>query len=61
MVKSGLDSRIVEERAVPRVSHYRLAAHLGTAFLIYIATLWNGLTLMTAPRSAEVSRARSGA
>jgi len=60
MVKSGLDSRIVEERAVPRVSHYRLAAHLGTAFLIYIATLWNGLTLMTAPRSAEVGGARSG-
>ena len=57
MVKSGLEDRIVEEKAVPRVSHYRLATHLGTAFLIYLSTLWTGLTLLTRPRSAEV-RAR---
>jgi heme a synthase len=54
MVKSGLDERIVEERAVPRVSHYRLMAHLGTAFVIYLATLWNSLTLLSAPRSVQV-------
>ena len=35
MVKSGLKSEIVENREVPRVSAYRLAAHLGTAFVLY--------------------------
>ena len=58
MVKSGLEDSIVTERAVPRVSHYRLATHLGTAFLIYLSTLWTSLTLLTKPRSAEV-RARA--
>lgn len=33
MVKSGLVDR-------PDVSHYRLAAHLGLAFIIYAALLW---------------------
>ena len=35
MVKSGLKSEIVENREVPRVSAYRLAAHLGKAFALY--------------------------
>ncbi len=35
MVKSGLKSEIVENREVPRVSAYRLAAHLGSAFVLY--------------------------
>lgn len=35
MVKSGLKSEIVENGEVPRVSAYRLAAHLGTAFALY--------------------------
>lgn len=35
MVKSGLKSEIVENREVPRVSAYRLAAHLGSAFALY--------------------------
>lgn len=35
MVKSGLKSEIVENRDVPRVSAYRLAAHLGSAFVLY--------------------------
>ena len=46
MVKSGLEQKIIEDGEVPRVSHYRLAAHLGTAFAIYMASLWNGLTLL---------------
>lgn len=43
MVKSGL----VDD---PRVSQYRLAAHLGLAFLIYAAMLWTALGLLF-PRS----------
>lgn len=39
MVKSGLVDR-------PDVSHYRLAAHLTTAFLTFAATLWVALDLM---------------
>jgi cytochrome c oxidase assembly protein subunit 15 len=39
MVKSGLVD-------MPDVSHYRLAAHLTTAFLTFAATLWVALDLM---------------
>lgn len=39
MVKSGLVD-------MPDVSHYRLAAHLTTAFLTFAATLWVTLDLM---------------
>ena len=39
MVKSGL----VDE---PRVSHYRLTAHLAIAFAIYAAMLWTALGLL---------------
>jgi cytochrome c oxidase assembly protein subunit 15 len=36
MVKSGLDHQKFEENnSVPRVSHYRLAIHLGTALMLY--------------------------
>jgi heme A synthase len=43
MVKSGLDPQIVENRDVPRVSQYRLAAHLSLAFFIYVLMLKEGL------------------
>jgi len=43
MVKSGLE---VGEDEVPRVSQYRLAAHLGTAFVIYIGLLWTALRVL---------------
>ncbi|XP_076166028.1 heme A synthase COX15 isoform X2 [Ptiloglossa arizonensis] len=43
MVKSGLEDRFVEPSDVPRVSQYRLAAHLGLAFIIYIGFLRNAL------------------
>ncbi|WRT70824.1 uncharacterized protein IL334_007823 [Kwoniella shivajii] len=39
MVKSGLDQEIVETNAVPRVSQYRLAAHLSAALLLYLGML----------------------
>jgi heme A synthase len=40
MVKSGLDGEILTTPgAVPRVSQYRLAAHLGAALVLYVAML----------------------
>ncbi len=46
MVKSGL----VDD---PRVSQYRLAAHLGLAFLIFGLMGWTGLGLLQARRDAR--------
>ncbi|XP_014487980.1 PREDICTED: cytochrome c oxidase assembly protein COX15 homolog [Dinoponera quadriceps] len=43
MVKSGLEDRFVEPADVPRVSQYRLTAHLGLALLIYTGFLYNAL------------------
>lgn len=43
MVKSGLEDRFTEPSDVPRVSQYRLAAHLGLALLIYTGFLYNAL------------------
>lgn len=55
MVASGL----IEE---PRVSHYRLTAHLSLAFLIYAAILWVALDLLwpgaATPVAAGASRLR---
>lgn len=43
MVKSGLEDSIMHTPgAVPRVSHYRLAAHLGAAFVLYAAMFITG-------------------
>jgi cytochrome c oxidase assembly protein subunit 15 len=53
MVKSGL----VDD---PRVSQYRLAAHLGLAFLIYACMLWLALNLLypqRVPRNDARARA----
>lgn len=43
MVKSGLQEQPLPTD-VPRVSQYRLAAHLGSAFILYSMFLWQGLT-----------------
>lgn len=59
MVKSGLDENIIQDGVprynhnfnhfiiIPdntfRVSQYRLAAHMGSAVLIYVSLLWMGL------------------
>ncbi|XP_055639669.1 cytochrome c oxidase assembly protein COX15 homolog [Toxorhynchites rutilus septentrionalis] len=43
MVKSGLEDRFHDESDVPRVSQYRLAAHLGFAFVLYTLFLWSAL------------------
>ncbi|KAL5527553.1 hypothetical protein ACEPAG_6354 [Sanghuangporus baumii] len=47
MVKSGLeDSILTTPGAVPRVSHYRLAAHLGAAFVLYCAMFATGHNIL---------------
>lgn len=43
MVKSGLEDRFHKPDDVPRVSQYRLAAHLSLAFLLYTGFLWSAL------------------
>ncbi|XP_073408897.1 heme A synthase COX15 [Dendrobates tinctorius] len=45
MVKSGLEEK-PDSYDVPRVSQYRLAAHLGSALVLYCASLWTGLSLL---------------
>lgn len=45
MVKSGLIDR-------PSVSHYRLAAHLGLALLIFTVLLWTGLSYWNGARQS---------
>lgn len=46
MVRSGLE----EGREVPRVSQYRLAAHLGTALLLYSSMLYTALGILLPPQ-----------
>lgn len=43
MVKSGLEDRFHKPDETPRVSQYRLAAHLSLAFLLYTGFLWSAL------------------
>ena len=50
MVKSGLKDDLFATGSHPRVSQYRLVAHLGTAFLCYSAMLWNGLSILRTHR-----------
>jgi heme a synthase len=45
MVKSGLDEQIIADNAVPRVSQYRLTAHLSAALLFFMGTLRVALSL----------------
>ncbi|KAI1611471.1 cytochrome c oxidase subunit XV assembly protein [Exophiala viscosa] len=46
MVKSGLKDDLFAPGSHPRVSQYRLSAHLGAAFICYLAMLWNGLDIL---------------
>eukprot|EP01134_Creolimax_fragrantissima_P000150 CFRG0150T1 len=48
MVKSGLKDD-PDPNAVPRVSQYRLCAHLGLALVIYTMALWCGLKHLSKP------------
>jgi len=57
MVKSGLEDRFNGESDVPRVSQYRLAAHLGSAFVLYSFFLWSALDLLIPPKAIERTKA----
>lgn len=47
MVKSGLEDTLLETPgAVPRVSQYRLAAHLAAAIVLYGAMFWTGHAIL---------------
>jgi cytochrome c oxidase assembly protein subunit 15 len=50
MVKSGLKDDLFAPGSHPRVSQYRLTAHLGAAFLCYTAMVWNGLAILRSHR-----------
>lgn len=50
MVKSGLKDDLFAPGSHPRVSQYRLTAHLGAAFICYVAMLWNGLAILRSRR-----------
>lgn len=57
MVKSGLEDRFHEANDVPRVSQYRLAAHLSFAFVLYTLFMWSSLgILLPAQRMATVTK-----
>lgn len=57
MVKSGLEDRFHEVNDVPRVSQYRLAAHLSFAFILYTLFTWSSLgILLPAQRMAAVTK-----
>ncbi|XP_056004711.1 cytochrome c oxidase assembly protein COX15 homolog [Ostrea edulis] len=61
MVKSGLKEQTLPTD-VPRVSQYRLAAHLGSAFILYTLFLWQGLTqfipINNLPNTSQMRRLR---
>lgn len=47
MVKSGLDQEIVAKGEAVRVSPCRLAAHLSSAFVLYVITLSAGMNILS--------------
>lgn len=50
MVKSGLGDDLLAPGSHPRVSQYRLTAHLGTAFVCYAWMLLSGLAVLRSRR-----------
>ncbi|KAH0822271.1 hypothetical protein GEV33_000520 [Tenebrio molitor] len=55
MVKSGLEDRFHGESDIPRVSQYRLAAHLSLAFILYTLFLWSGLDHLLPAESITIA------
>ncbi|EHY58198.1 Cytochrome c oxidase assembly protein cox15 [Exophiala dermatitidis] len=56
MVKSGLKDDLFAPGSHPRVSQYRLTAHLGTAFICYLAMLWSGLDILRTNKLLKAPR-----
>lgn len=57
MVKSGLRDDLFAAGSHPRVSQYRLAAHLGTAFACYSSMLLAGLAVLRDSRPFDAAAA----
>ncbi|KAH1005863.1 hypothetical protein HUJ04_006771 [Dendroctonus ponderosae] len=57
MVKSGLEDRFHGESDVPRVSQYRLASHLGLAFVLYTLLLWSAFDHIIPAETITISKA----
>lgn len=55
MVKSGLKDDPFAKGEVPRVSQYRLTAHLGTAFAVYCSMLYTGLSILRTHRLSSMT------
>lgn len=55
MVKSGLSDEIMVNNAVPRVNHFWLSAHLGSAFVIYCTMLTTGLEILAQNKLTNIS------
>lgn len=55
MVKSGLEDRFHRESDVPRVSQYRLAAHLSLAFILYTLFLWSALDVLVPAQTIAIA------
>jgi len=53
MVKSGLEVSDDDPNAVPRVSQYRLAAHFGSAVVLYSLLLWQGMSHVFTPQQVS--------
>lgn len=49
-LKSGLEVPANDPNAVPRVSQYRLAAHFGSAVVLYALLLWQGFSHLLTPQ-----------
>ncbi|CAG9766770.1 unnamed protein product [Ceutorhynchus assimilis] len=57
MVKSGLEDRFNGESDVPRVSQYRLASHLGLAFILYTLFISSAFEHLLPAETIKVSSA----
>ncbi|KAL1491168.1 hypothetical protein ABEB36_011808 [Hypothenemus hampei] len=55
MVKSGLEDRFQAQSDVPRVSQYRLASHLGLAFVLYSLLLWSTLDHLLPAETIQIA------
>jgi cytochrome c oxidase assembly protein subunit 15 len=59
MVKSGLEERAKDDYKEPRVSPYRLAAHLTMAFSIFSLLTWSSLDLFWAANRTAAMQPKS--
>lgn len=55
MVKSGLEEK-PDSMEIPRVSQYRLAAHLGSALVLYSLLFWSAHKLLFEPETLRETR-----